>query len=273
MVLSINTNTGAMIALASLNATNKRLDQVQLRVSTGFKVNGAKDDASTFAIAQNMRAEIKGLDAISLSIANGISVTDVAIAGTESISDLLVEMKAKAIQANQSSLNAAQSQALDLDYQSMLEQLNTIVSSAQFNCINLLNNTLATDVAILIKTDGTTTTVSRSDLRTSTLNIAATEIGTLAGAQASLSLLDAAMNTVNLALAKLGSDFRKLDVQEIFTIKLQDVLRSGVGNLVDADLARESAQLQSLQIQQQLAVQALSIANANPQIILSLFGN
>ena len=72
MVLSINTNTGAMIALASLNATNKRLDQVQLRVSTGFKVNGAKDDASTFAIAQNMRAEIKGLDAISLSIANGI---------------------------------------------------------------------------------------------------------------------------------------------------------------------------------------------------------
>ena len=273
MVLSINTNTGAQIALASLNATNKRLDQTQLRISTGFKVNGAKDDASTFAIAQNMRAEIKGLDAIALSIANGVSVTDVAITAAESISDLLVEMKAKAIQANQSSLNSAQSLALDLDYQAMLEQLNTVVSSASFNGINMVNNSLSADLNILIKTDGTTTTVNRADLRTSALSINTSSIADLSNAQAALGLLDAAIDTVNLALASFGSDFRKLDIQEVFTIKLQDVLVAGVGNLVDADLAKESAVLQSLQIQQQLGVQALGIANANPQIILSLFGN
>ncbi len=271
MVLSIHTNTGAQIALQSLTRTNSVLEQTQKRVSTGFKVNGAKDDASTFAIAQSMRSEIKGLDAISLSIANGVSITDVAISATESISDLLVEMKAKSIQANQSGLDAGTFAALDRDYQAMLAQLDTVVSSAQFNGINLLDSSLSQDLEVLIKTDGTTTSVSRNALRANDLGLSTTDISTQTNAAVALAAVDAAVAQVNLALASLGADFRKMEVQQNFTNKLQDVLVTGVGNLVDADLAKESAKLQALQIQQQLGVQALAIANGTPQIILSLF--
>ena len=271
MVLSVHTNSGAQIALQALTRTNTGLDQVQLRVSTGFKVNGAKDDSSTFAIAQSMRAEIKGLDAVQLSIANGVSVADVAIAATESISDLLVTMKAKAIQANQAGLGSATLIALDRDYQAMLTQLDTIVTSASFNGVNLLDESLASDLDVLIKTDGSTTTVSKHDLTTTGLTMSGTSIASFSAAQSALVSLATAFDRVNFALAGLGADFRKIEVQQIFTVRLQDVLTTGVGNLVDADMAKESANLQSLQIQQQLGVQALSIANATPQIILSLF--
>lgn len=271
MVLSIHTNSGAQIALQALTTTNRSLDQVQLRVSTGFKVNGAKDDSSTFAIAQSMRAEIKGLDAVLLSVANGVSVADVAIAAAESISDLLVNMKAKTIQANQAGLASTTLNALDRDYQAMLSQLDTIVSSAAFNGVNLLDTSLVADLDVLIKTDGSTTAVTSHDLTTAGLTVAGTSIATFAGAQSALAALSFAFDGVNIALAGLGADFRKIEVQQVFTVRLQDVLTTGVGNLVDADLAKESANLQSLQIQQQLGVQALSIANATPQIILSLF--
>lgn len=271
MVLSIHTNAGAQIALQALTRTNRGLEQVQLRVSTGFKVNGAKDDSSTFAIAQSMRAEIKGLDAVLLSVANGVSVTDVAIAAAESISDLLVNMKAKAIQANQAGLSSATLNALDRDYQAMLTQLDTIVSSASFNGVNLLDESLTSDLDVLIKTDGSTTAVAKHNLTTAGIGVVGSNIATFSAAQAALTTMVTAFDRVNVALAGLGADFRKIEVQQIFTVRLQDVLTTGVGNLVDADLAKESANLQSLQIQQQLGVQALSIANATPQIILSLF--
>lgn len=271
MVLSIHTNSGAQIALQALTKTNAALDQVQLRISTGFKVNGAKDDSSTYAIAQTMRAEIKGLDAVLLSIANGTSVTDVAIAAAESISDLLINMKAKAIQANQAGLGSATLNALDRDYQAMLAQLDTIVSSAGFNGVNLLNTSLSGPLDVLIKTDGSTTAVAIHDLTSTGLTVAGTGIASFSAAQLALTALSVAFDAVNISLAGLGADFRKIEVQQIFTGRLQDVLTTGVGNLVDADLAKESANLQSLQIQQQLGVQALSIANGTPQIILSLF--
>ena len=125
---------------------------------------------------------------------------------------------------------------------------------------------------MLSTVDGSTIAVSAQKMDGSTLGIAALSLATSGGASSALTAIDSAIVTVNQKLANLGSSAKRLEVQSDFATKLIDILKAGVGNLVDADLAEESARLQALQIKQQLGVQALSIANQSPQSILSLFG-
>ena len=270
MVLSVNTNAGAMIALQELTATNKRLDMTQLRITTGLKINGPKDDAATFAIAQNMRGDIAGIQAVKIALASGESTANVAITGGKAIADLLIEMKAKTVQANQSGLDSASRTALHNDFVSLRDQIATIVSTAEFNSQNLITSGAA-NLTVLSTVDGSIITISAQSMDTSTLAIASNVLNTSSGAAAALTSIDSAINLVSEKLAALGSSAKRIEVQNEFTTKLVDILKEGVGNLVDADLAMESAQLQALQIKQQLGVQALSIANASPQSILALF--
>ncbi|MBL6953915.1 MAG: flagellin [Alphaproteobacteria bacterium] len=271
MVLSVNTNIGAMIALQHLNMTNTAMEKTQLAITTGLRVNGPKDDASTYAIAQNMRGDIVGLGAVKTALANGEAALNTAITAGKSISDLLTEMKAKVVQANQAGLDAASRTALHNDFVSLRDQISTIVATAAFNGINLVEQSAA-GTSVLSTVDGSTIAVSAQKLDATTLAIQATVLNTSAGAATALTAIDTAINSVSDKLAALGSVAKRIEVQADFTTKLTDILRAGVGSLVDADMAEESAMLQSLQIKQQLGVQALSIANAGPQSILSLFG-
>ncbi|NQV61670.1 MAG: flagellin [Alphaproteobacteria bacterium] len=271
MVLSVNTNIGAMIALQHLNMTNTAMEKTQLAITTGLRVNGPKDDASTYAIAQNMRGDIVGLGAVKTALANGEAALNTAITAGKSISDLLTEMKAKVVQANQAGLDGASRTALHNDFVSLRDQISTIVATAAFNGINLVEQSAA-GTSVLSTVDGSTISVSAQKLDATTLAIQATVLNTSAGAATALAAIDTAINSVSDKLAALGSVAKRIEVQADFTTKLTDILKAGVGSLVDADMAEESAKLQSLQIKQQLGVQALSIANAGPQSILSLFG-
>ena len=271
MVLSINTNLGAMVALQHLNSTNTMLENTQLRITTGLRVNGPKDDASTYAIAQNMRGDINGMMAVKTAIAGGESTVNVALEGAVAINDLLLEMKAKVVQANQAGLDATSRTALHNDFTALREQISTIVATAEFNGTNLVNGS-ATSTSVLSTVDGSTITVSAQKLDATSLAIHSTILNTSAGAATALTAIDTAITNVSDKLAALGSVAKRIEIQSDFTVKLTDILRAGVGSLVDADLAEESAKLQSLQIKQQLGVQALSIANNGPQAILSLFG-
>lgn len=275
MVVSVNTNTGAMIALQNLNATSRQLDFVQNRINTGLQVNGAKDNSSIYAIAQNMRGDIKALTAVSQSVARATSITDVAMAAGESISDLLVEMKAKAVAANDPSLDANSRAAIDEDFKSLLSQIQTIIANSDFDGANILNGSLTVGLSVLANADATNSiTVLAQDMSVSgsiiTLSSTASVL-TITSAATNLSLVNTSLANVNSALARIGSASKKLETHHVFVSKLQDALTAGVGNLVDADLAKESARLQALQVKQQLGVQALSIANQRPQMILSLF--
>ena len=271
MPLSVNTNKGAMVALQSLSKTNMQLEKTQLAITTGLRVSGPKEDASSFAIAQNMRGDIAGLGAVKTALANGEATVNVAIEAGQSVADLLTEMKAKVVQANQAGLDSASRTALHNDFNELRSQIATIVSTASFNGTNLINGS-ASGTSVLSTVDGSTITVSAQKMDTTTLGIATTVLNTSAGASSALTAIDTAIQSVADKLAALGSVSKRIDVQSEFTTKLTDILKSGVGNLVDADLAEESAKLQSLQIKQQLGVQALSIANASPQTILGLFG-
>jgi len=274
MTISVNTNHGAMIALQNLNKTNMQMSEVQKRISTGMVVAGAKDDGGIFAIAQRMRAQVAGYGVVQQSL-NGVqSIVDVALAAGEGVSDLLIEMKEKALAASDGSLDTASRTALNEDFKALRDQITKMVTNATFNGTNMINNTV-TSVAALANQDGTST-ISLSDenllLGGGVVTLAATASMESAGAASTLAgTISTSLNNLNSALARLGTGSKSLEIHKAFVSKLTDALAVGIGNLVDADLAKESATLQSLQVKQQLGVQALSIANQNPQTVLSFF--
>jgi len=274
MANSVNTNVGALIALQNLNATNAELAVTQTRINTGKKVATAKDNGAIWAIAQGQRADIGALGAVKSSLDRGVSAVDVSLAAGESISDLLLQLKEKALAATDRSLQTASRAALNEDFKAIRDQINTVANNADFNGINLLK-TGATGFSALANAAGTATlTVGAEVLALGSTNVtvtATTTIGTSTLASTALGLVNASIDQVSGALARLGTKSKALETHRTFVGKLTDALESGVGNLVDADLAKESAKLQSLQTKQQLGVQALGIANQSPQILLSLF--
>lgn len=276
MANSVNTNYGAMIALQNLNATNVELAATQTRINTGKKVSNAKDNGAIWAIAQGQRADIGALGAVKSSLDRGISAVDVSLAAGESVSDLLLQLKEKALAATDRSLSTASRAALNEDFKAIRDQITTVTNNADFNGINLLE-TGATGFSALANAAGTATlTVQAEILALGSTNVtvtATTSIGTATLASTALGLVNASIDNVSGALARLGTKAKALETHRTFVGKLTDALEAGVGNLVDADLAKESAKLQSLQTKQQLGVQALGIANQSPQILLSLFRN
>ena len=274
-MLSVNTNTGAMVALQYLDQTNASLMKTQQAINSGLKVSSAKDDGATFAIAQNMRGDVAGYAAVTDSINRGTSSVDVALSAGQSISDLLIEMKQKALAASDSSLDTASRSALNEDFTALRDQIASVVSNAVFNGFNLIDGSQTGGISVLASADGTKKiTVSGQDMSLggSIVSVAASgNISTQSAASTMVATVEDSLKAVNSALAELGSSSKKLSIQATFVQNLSDTLTTGIGNLVDADMATESAMLQSLQVKQQLGVQALSIANQSPQIALSLF--
>ena len=274
MVSSVNTNPGALIALQNLNSTQTQLNEVQSRINTGLKVATAKDNGAVFAIAQNLRGNLAGLNAVKTSLDRGVSTVDVALAAGQAVSDLLVQLKEKAVAASDTSLDSSSRSALAEDFKALRDQITSIVSNAEFNGTNIIKNG-GSDVTALVSDDGTQTlTVSAEDLSLAGSNItltAGSTFTTATEAAAVVTKIESSLTNVNNALARLGTGAKKLEAQKSFANKLSDAIEVGIGNLVDADLAKESARLQSLQVKQQLGVQALSIANQAPSTVLSLF--
>jgi flagellin len=271
---SVNTNVGAMIALQNLQITNKELGQVQSRINTGKAVASAKDNGAVWAIAQGQRAEIGALNAVKDSLNRGQSAVDVSLAAGESVSDLLIQLKEKALAATDTSLTTAARDALNEDFTSIRDQIATVVENASFNGVNLLDGTSTGGFKALANISGSTITINDEDMSLSgsvvTLNTTSV-IDTATAATAALAKVDASIANVSASLARLGTGSKSLATHATFVGKLQDTLEAGVGNLVDADLAKESARLQALQTKQQLGVQALSIANSSTSILLGLF--
>jgi flagellin len=265
MSLSVHTNDAALIALQNLNNTGSQLRDVQNRISTGLSINGARDNAAVWAIAQGQRADVGSLGAVKSSLDRATSIADVASAAGQTISDLLVQMKANVVAALDPSIDTASRNALDSAYKSELRQITSIVQNATFDGANLLNGSVTQIKFIALSSQNLS-------LGGSLITVPSTSsITSVATASIALAQLSASIIATNAALGNLGSQSKEISNHNLFVQKLSDQLTTGIGNLVDADLARESARLQSLQVQQQLGSQALSIANQAPQIILSLF--
>lgn len=275
MTSSVHTNTSALIALQNLNRTNDRLEAVQGRVNTGLKVQGAKDNASVWAIAQGQRADMGALGAVQMSLDRATSVADVALSAGETISDLLNQLKEKVVAANDESLKTQSRELLNDDFQALLRSISQAVQNSEFDGANLLDGSLTNGVRFLANAEADSfVTLSTRNLSLGggiiDLTLSSNLLNMTDAAQA-LTDLNNSIAQVNSALGALGSQAKQIEAHNGFVSRLMDTVESGIGNLVDADLAKESARLTALQVQQQLGVQALSIANQAPQVILSLF--
>jgi flagellin len=277
---SILTNVGAMVALTNLSSINTSLKTTENQVSTGLKVSSAQDNASVFAVAQGLRGEIKSYDAVSTALSSNQGLVSVAVSAATSVSNAMQDVKTKLTQLSDDSLTATQRSYYNNDLNSLVNQIQTsFVQGATYNSSNLLNNT--TTVTTIADVNGNTiafggTTDSLSSAMTTFVAAVSTEMAATDGSAARTAISgtgswDTFNNAVNAVLDNLGSVNRSLNDQITFNQSVSDATSSGLGSLVDADLAKESAKLTATQTQQQLATQTLSIANQQPQILLSLF--
>jgi len=275
MAISVQTNASALVALQNLNHTNDQLSETQNRISTGLMISTAKDNASVWAIAQGQRADVSSLSAVKSSLNRASSISDVAMTAGASISDMLNEIKAKVVAAQDPSLDTASRNAINTDFRALLRQITDAVNNAEFDGANLLNNSIAGGIRFLANANATsfiTLAAKNMSLGGSIITIPSTAtLTTLTAAATVLTQIANSISNVNSALGDMGAQSKQITAHSTFVSKLSDVLQTGISNLVDADMAKEAARLQALQVQQQLGAQALSIANAAPQIILALF--
>lgn len=260
---SVLTNVGAMTALRTLQDTNKNMSITQDRVSTGMKVATAKADAAVWAIASSMRSEMSATKTVIDSLGVAQSAVSLARGSAELIVDKLETLKQKVLQRVEYTANGDTTNAnrVTSEITELANTISSVVSNATFNTINLLSG--SSNATFNITESGGTFTVTN---QSSNLTTAGSINGT-----SSVSDVETALNSAQNAASQLGAAQNRLETQQEFAKVFADALKEGVGTLVDADMTEESARLQALQVQQQLGVQALSIANQAPQALLSLF--
>jgi flagellin len=266
---SVNTNIGALLAQKYLRYTSHEMNVTQNRVSSGLRVASVMDDASTFAVAASMRADIKAYVAAAAALQGAKTAAAVAVSAGETISKRLEDVKAKIIQLADESLSTSSRNTYQADLDSMVAEVNAYLNQASYNSSNLLG-TAGGSSNLLVVSNINASLLTVRDNQVSSLSLS-TSIASAANASVALSSLTTFKAALDTALAYLGADMKQLEAQTEFIKQTEETVRIGLGALVDADLAKESAALQGLQVRQQLGVQALGIANQAPQALLGLF--
>ena len=294
---SINTNNAAYVALQSLNSTSSALQTAQKEISTGYRVNDATDDGGAFAVAQKVRSDVGALTSVNQQLGSAKGLVTTALTSLTSISDAVSSAKALLVKISDQSISDDQRSQYITSYTELVKTVADDVDNSTYNGQTLLGSAsgsvAATSKSVINNEAGATATLNAEDVSTLPNTLAnligysftrdaagadtITPVSTSVAQTTALAALqiggtfDAAQTGVNNQLNQAGSDSNYLDAQITFNSNKIDSLNSGLGALVDADLSKESAVLQSLQIKQQLGTQALSIANQSPQSLLSLF--
>lgn len=278
---SVNTNTTAMIALQSLEATNTQLAVTQKQISTGYRVADSTDDGAAFAIAQNVRSTVGALTSANQQLGNVQGLLSTTQAGLTNISNTMASMRNVLLKLSDGNVQGNDRTNYIQQYQTSLSQLQTFIQDATYNGKTLIGNITGSNgtfgrIAVARNESGSSygiATFSGSALYGS-IAFTSTQLQGASTVQALITATGTFLsqqNSVGQALNKIGNAINYVNNQVTYNNDKIDALNSGLGALVDADLAKESAQLTSLQIRQQLGTQALSLANSAPNSLLSLF--
>ena len=282
MAFSSQTNINSLIAFTNFEKASAELDDVSKVMSTGLNISSSEDDSSNLSIAQGIRGEVKSIDAVIRGINNAKGIAKVAISGATAVSNLLQDIRQKVTEGVNPANTAAQQVLMQNDYASLLQQMRQFMENSEFNGVNILIetnvpfNTIVgdvNDVEVLSDLQGRSITLEGQRLDLSYALLLQEDINTPANASQTLTVLLQEERRVNNALASLGSNFRALEQQTEYLEILKDVTETGLGNIVGADMARDSAKLTSSQVQKELAAQTVSVATQNPQTFLGLFEN
>ncbi len=269
MTNSVNTNVGAILALASLRATDSVLADAQKRVNTSFRVADARDDASVFSVAQGIRGNLQAYQAVQGSLANGVGLGGVTQAALTKISDLLGNMRAKFAQLADDSISATQRSIYAQDYFQMTNQLANFISQANYNGVNLLSAGSAAQTFLSDVSASTVTMSSQSGVSAFFTNFTNWAYwNTASTAVTGLTSLNNFEAVLFPALAQNAAESKTMSLQSTFVRGMSDASTTGLGALVDADLGKAAAASQALQVKKELGISALSLANAQPSAIL-----
>ena len=271
---SVNTNIGAMTALQSLNRTNDALATVQKRVSTGFRVADAKDDGGAFAVAQSVRGDVAGLTAANEQLGGLKGIIDVTLTSLGQVSKTMVEVRTVLTRLADGTINDEQRDQYEQQYDQLRTQIERFIDDATYNDRTLLSTDVVAgggDIVTIRNEQGTTLTLAAFDGAIDFVVDAAPADATAAQTAIAGNWTDIS-KAINDALNRLGADSRYVDSQIGYNRDKLDAIEGGLGALIDADIAKEAARLQALQIRQQLGTQTLSITNQAPQALISLFG-
>ncbi len=297
---SVNTNTAAFVALQSLNQTSSALQTAQKEISTGYRVNDATDDGGAFAVAQKVRSDVSALTSVNQQLGNAQGLVTTTVSSLTSISNSFTDAKALLVKIADDSISDDQRDQYITSFKTLVSGVADDVDGSTYNGQTLLGaasgSVAGTSKTVISNESGAVSTISSEDNHDTANSLAAliggsfsrssTGVDTFSGtgftsasdaqtAAAAALVTGAGFDTAQTSLAnqlnQAGADSNYLNSQVTFNSNKIDSLNSGLGALVDADLSKESAVLQSLQIKQQLGTQALSIANQAPQSLLSLF--
>ena len=271
---SVNTNVGSLVALQSLNTTQRYLAAIQKRVTTGNIVNDAIDNGASFAVAQRIRSDIAGLTAVNQQLGQGQGVVGIALQGATNISNTLQAARATVTRLADGNLASEQRNQYSQDLSRLVGEIQNFRDNAVFNGVNLLSSG-AGNRSVIANANGNSITLRAQQITNAPINAIFLSVAgsNTAGnyqnviTQSFVTLESTVLNALN----SLGGDYRRVTNQLVFNNNLITANTIGLGIVVDADLSEESARLQSIQVRQQLGVQTLGIANNNPQVILGLF--
>jgi flagellin len=270
---SVNTNRQAVFALQSLNTTSSALGGVQKRVSTGFRVADARDDGGAFAVAQAVRSDVAGVTAVNEQLGGVKGVLQTTFASLSTVSDTMKQVRATLTRLADGAIDTTQRAQYNEQYNQLAAQIGSFIDDAKYNGKTLLSTVAAAgggDIIGIRNEDGGTFTVASTDGALLKVAVAAPvdAAASVLYLNGGFSTIDAAIST---ALNRFGASMQYVENQISYNAKKVDALNDGLGALVDADLAKESSNLQALQTRQQLGIQTLSLANQGPQVLLSLF--
>ena len=274
MAITVNTNASSLLGVRNLNSSASSLAKSQNELSTGKSVSSVRDNAANLSISQILQSDVAGLNSVKSSLDRAISSTDVALAAGDQVSDLLIQLKEKAVQAADPGLDDASRLALNDDFTALRDQVTSIVDSASFNGTNALKSG-GDDIVALVGGDGSgSINIAAQDLSLDGPNVtlsASQGISTAADAANAVTALTDSIDNVTTSISALGSGANQLQQTKDFAETLQAKTQEGIGNLVDANIARTGAEFAANQVRLALGVQSLSISNQQPAVLLSLF--
>ena len=277
---SVNTNNGAMVALDALNSTNSQLNSVQKQISTGFRVADATDDGAAYAVAQSVRSSVGALTTANQQLGSAQGLLSTSSSALNDISNLMSSMRDVLVSLSNGATQGNERTQYESQYKSLVANVKSFVQDASYNGQSLIGNITGSSgtfgsIAVVRNEVGSTYGVATFGGSTvyGSINFTTTQ---LSGASTVAALITASgtfinqSNSVSSAMNTYGSATNFINNQVSYNSDKINSLNAGLGSLVDANLAQESALLQALQIKQQLATQSLTLADQTPQILLSL---
>jgi len=272
---SVNTNRQAVFALQSLNKTNSELGFTQKRVSTGYRVSDARDDGGAFAVAQAVRSDVAGVTAVGEQLGGTRGILSTTFASLSVVSDTMKQARAVLTRLADAAVTGDSRTQYEAQYTLLVNQIGSFIDDAFYNGRTLLSTTGPSggNIVSIRNETGGTFTINAVDgaglkLLSAVPTTAALAVARLTSGTGDFDVKDAAISS---ALNSFGAQMQFVENQQVYNSKKVDALNDGLGALVDADLAKESSNLQALQTRQQLGLQTLSLANQGPQVLLSLF--